>query len=415
MPTLHTPEHCRDRSWGSKKADYRTKLAKAKQAVCPLAGSVLRKPEIDWTARRHVLESIGISAATHNTGIWHCNTAEEARTWDSGVVDLYKLLLRADGHTGHPAFPCMPSVSGATGFPTPAMLLVKQRLLHVCRIVTQQRDLLWTYLAGIDEISPNSWLQCIREDLRLVASFTEPFSAAIPLRHDGPAADALYIWLSEHCHAIRRRVRAACANQAAGLWQYAQFQYNARALGIRPARAAPTEQKDWRFHLCSFAGNSYNALGAHLHAAHQHKCHARAFAAGTICRMCLTQFWTQNRLVRHLAHSGSQCLLRMLCDEVPAEATQVPSEVCLANLPAVRLHGPLRKAETLDQACIASMLAEESPAFAQLVLPSICRFLPELEGLAAANAFPQRDRAAVQLGHTNRCPTGRELIRSYLQ
>ena len=189
-------------------ADYRTKLAKAKQAVTPLA-SILRRPGIDWQARRHVLESIGLSAATHNTGVWHDNTAEEARVWEKGVLDMYRLLLPADGHTGHPAFPCMPSISGAAGLPSPAMLLVKQRLLHVCRIVEQQRDILWAYLAGIDELSQNSWLQPVREDLRTVANFAGSFPVEVPHRHKGPSADALFVWLSEHLGSVRKKVRPA--------------------------------------------------------------------------------------------------------------------------------------------------------------------------------------------------------------
>ena len=125
---------------GGPRSDYRAKIARAKQAVYPLAPKILRNCSIDSAARRHVLDAIGLSAATHNVGIWHCGTAEEARLWDTGIADLYRLTLPADGHTGHPAFPCTHSAAGAAGFPSPAMLLVKQRILHACRIVSQQRD-----------------------------------------------------------------------------------------------------------------------------------------------------------------------------------------------------------------------------------------------------------------------------------
>ena len=400
---------------GGPKADYRAKLAKAKQAVHPLATTVLRKEGIDWEARRHVLASIGVSAAMHNMGVWHSNTLEEARLWDSGIVDLYRLLLPPDGHTGHPAFPCMPSVSGAAGFPSPAMLLVKHRLLHLCRIVEQQCELLWAYLAGIDEISPNSWLQRVRDDLRLTASFAGPFDVDVPPRGDGPGADALYVWVSERRRSIRRKVRAACAAQSEGLWQFARFQLSARELGLRPARDACFTQGTWSCHLCAYVGSSYGALGAHLYAAHQHKCHARAYATGTICKICLTQFWTTGRLVRHLAHSGSPCLLQLLCADAPGEGHPSHEDGQVAKLPAVRLHGPLLKAIPLDVGSIAALLAEESPALAQLLLPCIRRFAPELEALAISNAFPHGDSFVGQTRDTERCPSGRILIRRYLQ
>ena len=119
--------------------------------------------------------------------------------------------------------------------------------------------------------------------------------------------------------------------------------------------------------------------------------------------------------MRHLAHSGSRCLLHLLCEEAPVEAFVVPRDGQLDRLPAVRLYGPLRQFGAFDQACIASLLAEESPAFAQLMLPSISRFLPELEALAAANAFPNRDKDLARLELANRCPSGRELISRFLQ
>ena len=400
---------------GAPRADFRAKLAKAKQAVHPLASAILRNPQIAWDARRHVLESIGISAATHNIGVWHHCTADEASVWDSGVVDLYKLLLPADGHTGHPAFPCMPSVAGATGFPSPAMLLVKQRLLHLCRIVEQQRALLWAYLAGIDEASPSSWLQCVREDLQLVASFTGPFESDVPPRGDGPDADALFVWVSEHCRAIRRKARAACTAQSEGLWQFARFQHSARELGMRPMPAPPNAPGTWACHLCSFTGSSYSALGAHLHTAHQHKCHVRAYVTGSTCRICLTQFWTPGRLSRHLAYSGTPCFLKLLSTTAPGEIPALPDDGQLSKLPAVRLQGPLRRPVPLDVGSLAAMLSEEAPAFAQLLLPSIRRFAPELEALAATNAFLFSGGTLALRGCHNRYPVGRLLIRNFLQ
>ena len=387
---------------------------KAKQAVCPLAPKILRNFGIDVAARRHVLDAIGLSAATHNVGIWHCSTAEDARIWDTGIADMYRLILPADGRTGHPSFPCMHSAAGAAGFPSPALLLLKQRVLHACRVVSQQRDHLWTYLAGIDEVTPGSWLECLRADLRVVERFTAPFPSPVPDRHEGPASDALFLWLAEHCQLLRKRVRQACEAQSRGLWQYALFQHSARQIGLRPVQDSLEGEAEWRCRLCTFVGGNYNSLSAHLFAAHQHRCAARRYATGTHCRVCLIQFWSTTRLVRHLAYSGTDCLLRLLCQPEPAWHNAVGTDALTARLPAVRLAGPLRAPDALDLGCLASLLCSQPAEFAQLVLPSLQRHASELESLALANAFPFRKGVAVRHVSADRYPSGKQLIQRYL-
>ena len=399
---------------GGPRNDYRVKLARAKQAVCPLAPRILRNFSIERAARRHVLDAIGLSTATHNVGIWHCCTAEEARIWDTGIADLYRLTLPADGHTGHPTFPCMHSAAGAAGFPSPAMLLVKQRVLHACRIVSQQRDHLWTYLASIDEVTPNSWLECLRADLRVVEGLTAAYPLPVPGRHEGPASDELFIWIAEHCSLLRKRVRQVCEAQSQGLWKYARFQHNARQIGLKPAHDAQDRGAEWRCRLCAFVGGNYNSLSAHLFAVHQHQCAARRYATGTSCRVCLTQFWSTTRLVRHLAYSGTDCLLRLLCQPEPACDTTVVTDATTTRLPVVRLAGPLRRPEALDLGCLASHLSSQPEEFAQLVLPSVQKHASELETLALANAFPHRKGTAARHVSADRCPTGKLLIQQYL-
>ena len=394
--------------------DFRAKLAKAKQATFPLAARVLRDTRIDWRARRHTMEAIGVSAALHNTGIWHSSTLAEARVWERGIADLYRLTLPADGHTGHPAFPCTHSVSGAAGMASPAMLLVKQRILHACRIAEQQRELLWCYLAEIDVLSADSWLQRLRADIAIVEAHTKPFSMPVPERLEGPGADALFVWLAEHCGQLRRRVREACAKQAAGLWSFALFQLRAREAGLHQSRPGHEGTHAWRCRECAFIGSSYNSLAAHLHAAHGYRCIARAYASGTHCRVCLLQCWNTHRLSRHLAHGTKSCLLHLMCEPAPEQANFFPADACSDRLPATRLFGPLRQWAPLDHGCLASVLCSEPPASAQLLFPHISRHVPELEALAAANAFEDFSVGVAPAQCVSECPTGRQLIQQFL-
>ena len=85
-----------------------------------------------------------------------------------------------------------------------------------------------------------------------------------------------------------------------------------------------------------------------------------------------------------------------------------------ARIPATRLHGPLRKVAPLDHGCLASLISSEPPEFSQLILPLISRHAPELEPLAAANAFEQGLTDLSSTGGSIDCPSGRELIQRFL-
>ena len=220
--------------------------------------------------------------------------------------------------------------------------------------------------------------------------------------------------MAEHCSLLRKKVRQACEAQSNGLWQYARFQYSARQIGLKPAHDAQEGGAEWRCRLCTFVGGNYNSLSAHLFAAHQHQCAARRYAPGTACRVCLTQFWSTTRLVRHLAYSGTDCLLRLLCQPEPVCDNTVVTDALTARLPAVRLAGPLRRSEDLDFGCLASLLSSQPEEFAQLVLPSVQKHAVELEALALANAFPHRKGTVARHVCADRCPTGKLLIQQYL-
>ena len=48
--------------------------------------------------------------------------------------------------------------------------------------------------------------------------------------------------------------------------------------------------------MCDRRFATYQQFTAHRFAVHKEQCSARRFAKGTVCRVCLSQYWTESRL-----------------------------------------------------------------------------------------------------------------------
>ena len=99
---------------------------------------------------------------------------------------------------------------------------------------------------------------------------------------------------------------------------------------------------------CALQFTSVHRLSVHLFASHRLRCPADAFVAGTTCPVCLRQYWTRSRVIRHLQYNSPSCLQQLLehgmhaaplCDNERRQL--VASGRDTAHLPACRLQGPL--------------------------------------------------------------------------
>ena len=170
---------------------------------------------------------------------------------------------------------------------------------------------------------------------------------------DSLSADELAVWISEHN--IKLLTKQAAEHQCRTLRVWHKWQLKAREQGrLRGVifKGPPSlDTSVFRCSLCGFSCHSGAALSGHLAARHAHSNFARLFVEGSHCRICLKQFWTIPRLLRHLSGATS-CLaqlavtfeaVREVDDVFPAcavEALEAESEYDTA--PALRLCGPLR-------------------------------------------------------------------------
>ena len=81
----------------------RSKSAKAKTAVQPLAKHVLRDSQISLRDRARIVCVLGLTVATFNSGMWHYLTKSTAQAWT--ITSIYRCLLPEGRAPGHPEYP----------------------------------------------------------------------------------------------------------------------------------------------------------------------------------------------------------------------------------------------------------------------------------------------------------------------
>ena len=326
--------------------DIMRHMSMAHAAIKPLRRPVLRDARIPLKVRRMCLNSLAFSCASTTCATWGHLTGAEDKAWCRGFVRLARSLGRDDRWTGQPTLPNEESVCRAFGLPSPRVYLRQQRLLHFQRLALTQPALLDLLLAEFRHAG-QSWLSLLRDDvLWAVGLNTMPAHVV----EDFPLS--LAEWSLHEPAAFRCSVRkAVCA------WRHAHYEpawMPAPALQSREVASTP-----FSCELCPRSFASFQQLAAHKFAVHGMQCNARRLAAGTTCCVCLTRFWTRDRLVRHL-HDSARCLTSMLEHELPEVHEVLPVEPAFARLPATRLHGSLLPV-TMPIAKVAASLTEHPP------------------------------------------------------
>ena len=324
--------------------DCRRKLAQATNAVKPLTRQVLRNEDIDFSARQQVVRSLGLSVACHNVGIWVPKGQEDMTEWISGVSGIYRTLLKDDRATKHPKFPSPVEISGAVGLPFPSVLLRKERLLHFMRVMLHNNVELWELLSVEFAHTKDSWLHGIVEDLSFVQQWVPHLFSADSVQKCGEGPDALVPWFVEHESVFRRAVMTAVDRHTQALTAWAHFQCTHRAAGFSFA-SGPSGSETQTLQQCPECSASFPSwahLSGHLMRVHGASKLARAYVEGTHCPICLLQFWSHDRLLRHLSFAKTKCLALLVASRRPCYSLHSVSSGLKEQLPCVRLSGPLR-------------------------------------------------------------------------
>ena len=344
---------------GAALPDLRRKLQQASARVKPLAKSVLRRADIDLRRRKLILQSIGVSVAQFNVGVWGRLTAEELKVWCCGLDSLYRLLFTDDRPAGAPECRSVFEVCGKVALPAPTAVLSVERIRHASRLVLGNHLMLWEMLAAEQAQCEDSWFAALLEDLRWVKYWVPECALSLEAVN---RADALAVWFHE---AGRRAVKwalQAAGAQSHSLTQWFLFQKTARARGdfkgVSWVRQKLLGDERVPCPMCDELLSSGSHLAVHAAYAHGHTCLSRRYSPGTRCRACLKEHWSISRQRRHLS-AGPPCLAFLVAAVPPmsdaevAEADASNSEFLrqvknsgssntASRWPVLRTPGPLR-------------------------------------------------------------------------
>ena len=324
-------------------ADIRRKFAKALGYLRPLAAKVPRWSDVPMQAKREILQAIGASVAQFDCVVWGKLNKEAAHTWQQGHDAMYRLLLVDDRHTHRPAFPSIYELCGATLLPVPSAKVRALRLFHAERIIKRECVPLWELLDEEDRASKDGRLHALREDLHWLNYWTLR-EGAVPCAD--ASADEIAVWLGGH--SLKCRIRKALTAQAWSLHEWNEFQLRARCQGAFHGVSHVLELEKgperYQYDSCSFECSTGSQFIAHLTSAHGHVSPTRAYVSGSVCRACMTPFWTSKYLTAHLV-AGTPCLATLIVCVGPSSMCRisrirVPFQMSCLSSPRADCQGP---------------------------------------------------------------------------
>ena len=308
-------------------ADIMQKSAAAFNAVAPLRRTVFKSKLLGAAIKRQVLASLAVSRLAFSAPTWGRLNVSETEAWRKAWTRLMRLLTNDDRWTGRPSLPDTSSVCEAAGVVLPGPFLRGERLLHFVRLARSLQDTLFQLLQLEFQHASDSWLLLLREDLHWAAELVALPSAALECFPEGLLQFVL------DCPAKAQRLFKLATRRAA---------HECTVSNKEP------EAGLFKCEHCALQFTSVHRLSVHLFASHGLRCPADAFVAGTTCPVCLRQYWTRSRVIRHLQYNSPSCLQQLLehgmhaaplCDNERRQL--VVSGRDTAHLPACRLQGPL--------------------------------------------------------------------------
>ena len=371
--------------------DFRRKLQQASARVKPVAKRVLRRADIAFRRRALILQSIGVSVAQFNVGVWGKLSSEELKVWCSGIDSLYRLLFADDRHTGAPECPSVFEVCGKALLPTPNAIISVERIRHASRLVKNNHIELWELLAAEQAQCDFSWLSALLADLRWVKYWVPD----CPLTLEGvEQADTLAVWLHEAGPRAARWAAQAANNQVRSLHQWFLFQKASRARGdfqgVSWVRHRLMGDERIPCPMCDELLSSGSHLAVHAAYAHGHACLSRLYSPGTRCRACLKEHWSITRQRRHLS-AGPACLAFLVATIPPLTEEEVAEADATNSLhlrqaksnggsdpasrwPVLRTPGPLRPLPADAEAELALAWSNASPFERMALAKSLVNF-----------------------------------------
>ena len=308
---------------GSLLPEIKTRGSKAYHAVRPLMASCLAKDDIPLQRRRQILQALGISVLTYNTGTWRRLSKGELEAWSTCVWRLYGCMIPRNYKDQHPHI-SIEAVAHAAGYFLPEAILHVTRLRLLGQLLRHPEDgLIPSIKANLQACGSNSWWACVQEAIQWLSVSSGGakvvnglLAIQTPEQLAFPAPDL--------ADGISKAIRKAQKANQFFLQQWIdltmadiEIKQTLQAAGWMVPRKE--QETDSRVH-CADCGRFFKdhaSLATHRYKAHGIKVAARRFASSTTCAACNKQFCTRPRLIVHLQYSSRRCLPWLLLHSKP--------------------------------------------------------------------------------------------------
>ena len=308
---------------GSLLPEIKTRGSKAYHAVRPLMASCLAKDDIPLQRRRQILQALGISVLTYNTGTWRRLSKGELEAWSTCVWRLYGCMIPRNYKDQHPHI-SIEAVAHAAGYFLPEAILHVTRLRLLGQLLRHPEDgLIPSIKANLQACGSNSWWACVQKAIQWLSVSSGGakvvnglLAIQTPEQLAFPAPDL--------ADGISKAIRKAEKANQFFLQQWIdltmadiEIKQTLQAAGWMVPRKE--QETDSRVH-CADCGRFFKdhaSLATHRYKAHGIKVAARRFASSTTCAACNKQFCTRPRLIVHLQYSSRRCLPWLLLHSKP--------------------------------------------------------------------------------------------------
>ena len=324
---------------GSLLPEIRVRGGRAFHAVRPLMKSCLANSDIDLKRRRQILQSLGMSVATHNIGTWRRLTKGEFEAWSAQVWKLYGCLIPRDFVEKHPHIGLEYAAANADNY-LPDALLHVERLRLLCQILRYPDEGLACSLQdNYLSCGKASWWACILDAFAWLHEVAGSAEAIAELRH---LEEPMQLASTSPTLAtlLHKALKLAKKNNRHFLQQWLDLQWADDTMkqvltsdGWQvPQQSGAQEESLPQTVGCPECNRLFKdaaSLATHRFKAHNVKVAARRFAPTTTCIACGKGFSTRPRLIVHLQYSAKRCLPWLLMNSSPideAEATRLDVE-----------------------------------------------------------------------------------------
>ena len=291
------------------KAELRKRVVMGHAAFEKHRKVVYQQVALPLADRVTFFEACILSVVYYNSGTWTTIHPHEWKTFERGVISLYKRLIAKD--VDHEVLRHMTNddVCNYVGLPSPGELLRLARLRYYGTAILNGPDALWGLIAA-----ESLWHDCVREDLTWLHDLTvgrhhRPSPAEDPDHWQQLALFSPGKWKGLikkarlHLMAIRLRrqhvynwhIDCQTYLDKLGLWR--------PLLSLSPTQPMDQKAEIFPCYACQKIFNGKAAWAVHSFKKHGYKAYHRHLAHGRTCDACGRSYQSAHRFSLHLQYS----------------------------------------------------------------------------------------------------------------